>query len=226
MMSVRWCRVLASGVLSWACALPAWGSDLVTVRDAIVRAATARMGGAVVSVAVDGLTSSIDARASLVAVPDPAAALGRPARFALMVGGQRAGVAVAAVHVRARVAVVARTVQRGTPIEAADVTLVERDLEDLRFSRLPSLDEVVGSRARRELLPGTVVTSGLIIVPPAVRTGDEVVVGVTIGRVHVTATAVASGSGQVGDVVYVMQPGRRTRLRVRVVEPGIVEVVP
>jgi flagella basal body P-ring formation protein FlgA len=71
-----------------------------------------------------------------------------------------------------------------------------------------------------------VVTSGHIVVPPAVRSGDEVTAGVTIGRVHVTAPAVASGSGQVGDVIYVLQPGRRTRLKVRVVDVGVVEVVP
>jgi len=219
-------RVVVLALVAWGQAVPSGASDVVTVRDAIVLAAAARMGVAAVAVDVDALTSSIGATPALVAVPDPAAAVGRPARFALIVDGHRAGVAVATVRVKAQVAIVTRPIERGSGIEAGDVTLAERELDNVRFSRVPSLDEVIGSRARRELAPGTVLTSGHIVVPPAVRSGDEVTAGVTIGRVHVTATAVASGSGQVGDVIYVLQPGRRTRLKARVIEAGVVEVVP
>jgi flagella basal body P-ring formation protein FlgA len=45
--------------------------------------------------------------------------------------------------------------------------------------------------------------------PPAVRSGDEVTVKVSIGAVEVTGVGVASGSGQAGDVIRIMQPRSR-----------------
>ncbi len=200
-------------------------STAVTARQAIERAASDRLGEGVVRVDVGSLSTTVEPDPALVAVPDPAAYVGRSARFLLTVNGKRRGVAVAHVRVQARVAVMRRPVERQQRIERDDVAVVDNELADVRFARLPQLDEVIGARARRDLAPGMVVTSGLIVVPPAVQNGETVVVGVTIGRVHVTGEGMASGSGQVGDVVHVTQAGRRRRLKARVIEPGVVEVV-
>jgi len=58
-----------------------------------------------------------------------------------------------------------------------------------------------------------------------VRSGDSVDVTVRIGVVTVTGTAIASGSGQVGDVIRVIQPHGSRLLTARIVGTGAVEIV-
>lgn len=194
-------------------------------RQAIADAAVERLGPGVVHVDVESLSTSVDGHEGLVAAPDPSGYVGRTARFALTVDGRRRGVALASVRVSARVAKVVRPIERGDLIDADAVAIVEAELDGVRFTRLPQLAEIVGARARRDLAPGVVITSGMVAALPAVVSGDRVTVGVTVGRVHVTGEGVASGSGEIGGIVHVMQPGRRGLLRVRVVERGVVEVV-
>jgi hypothetical protein len=50
-------------------------------------------------------------------------------------------------------------------------------------------------------------------------------VTVRIGVVTVTGTAIASGSGQVGDVIRVIQPHGSRLLTARIVGTGAVEIV-
>ena len=69
------------------------------------------------------------------------------------------------------------------------------------------------------------MTAAVLRVPPVVRTGDTVDVTVRIGVVSVTGTATASGSGQVGDIIRIMQPHSSRLLSARIVGTGAVEIV-
>jgi flagella basal body P-ring formation protein FlgA len=58
-----------------------------------------------------------------------------------------------------------------------------------------------------------------------VKTGDAVQVIVRIGAVEAEGRAVASGSGNLGDIVRVTPPGTRRTLKARITGPGKVEIV-
>jgi flagella basal body P-ring formation protein FlgA len=126
-----------------------------------------------------------------------------------------------------------RNFARDEVITAADVDMARMELENVMLRRMPGLDDVVGRRARRDIVSGEVLTSALVTVPPAVRSGDEVLVTVTMGPVQVSGVGRASGSGQVGDVIRVhlrlestagvVSPGRKS-LSARIVGRGAVEI--
>ncbi len=172
------------------------------------------------------VSASGEASADVVAVPDPQGTIGTPTRFSLLVGGKRVGSAVATVRVRARVVRTVRFVARHEPIEADAVSLVEQELTGFRYARVPQMADVVGGRARRDLERGAPLSASVVVTEPAVRTGDRVRVELTVGRIHVTADGVASGSGEVGDSVRVLPAGRRALLKARVIDRGVVEVMP
>jgi len=219
--------VLGAGVVvAWLAGTVVVSAAVVSPPQAIERAVIDRLGGAVVHVDVSAVVTAVAAAADLVAVPDPAGVVGQRARFTLTVRGLRQGVAVATVLVRARTVRALSHVPRGELVGSGSVATVEDDVRGVRYARLPVIDDVVGARAKRDLLPGAVVTAGMIAAPLDVRHGEPVTVGVTVGRVHVSGAGVASGSGYVGDVVHVIQAGRRTRLKGRITERGVVEVMP
>lgn len=220
------CVVMATLALTWLAGSTAGAAEVTTPRQAIERAALDRLGASVVQVEVGSVATTVQAHAGLIAVPDPAGYVGQTVRFALMVNGRRSGVAVASVRVRARMARAVKPIERDQRIEADAVTIVEDEVEGVRFARLPQLQDIVGSRARRDIAPGVVVTSGMFAAPLDVQSGERVTLGVTVGHVHVTGEGIASGSGYVGDVVHVMQTGRRGLLKGRITERGVVEVMP
>jgi flagella basal body P-ring formation protein FlgA len=209
-----------------SCARSVEAATVVTVGEAIERMATDRLGRAVVRVEVEMISSTHDAHSGLVAVPDPQALVGRQARFLLLVEGRRLGHAVAVVHARARLVRLSRSVVRGERIEADGVEEVEVDVPPVRFARLLPREDIVGARVLRTLERQALVTAGAVAANPAVQTGDHVKVELSVGQIHVTADGVVSGSGEVGDLVRVLPAGRRGLLKARVVERGVVEVVP
>lgn len=213
-------------LLALARAAFAQSAAATTVRDAIGQAVLERIGGeGSVSVTMQSLKTAVPDAGPLTAVPEPGGRLGRPARFVLWRGRDRAGVAVARVdviapHVRTR-----RGIARAETIAAEDVQVVDAAVPALAFRPFLSLEAVVGTRPRRNLAAGEVITTAVITVPPAVRSGDVVEVLVRVGAVQVTGRGVASGSGQVGDVIRVINQSSRRPLRAKISGPNAVEVI-
>jgi flagella basal body P-ring formation protein FlgA len=162
---------------------------------------------------------------SLRALPDPAARAGQPTRFILTVGGVRKGSAVATVEVQGSYARAAHAIARDTVVTDADLEIVEGELPNVAFKRLPAPGDVVGLRARRAIAPGEALTSAVLEVPPLVKSGDEVTATVRVGAVQINALTTASGSGQAGDIIRVLAPGSRRPLKARITGQGAVEVV-
>lgn len=199
------------------------GAVHVAVRDAIVSAVRARMGD--VQVRVVDLRTDLAGGTGLVAVPDPGARAGRPVQFTVRAGTRRAGSAVALVHVSAPHVRAARALDRDERIVADSLTAQDGDLVDVRFERLPGVEDLVDNQTRRAVAPGEVMTTAVVAVPDVVRSGDEVRVVVRMGPVEATGVGRASGSGRVGDVIRVGRSGTRTLQRARIVAPGTVEIL-
>jgi flagella basal body P-ring formation protein FlgA len=221
---VRFGLALAVVVAVLALASSAFGAVVaLTPRDAIERAILERMGGNV-SVLVTIVRTDVVSEPSLRAVPDPAARAGQATRFVLTAGGVRKGSAVATVEVQAEHARAVHAIERDTLLTAADFEIVNDELPNVLFKRLPGI-ELLGLRTRRAIAPGEALTANVVDVPPLVRSGDEVTATVRIGTVQINALTTASGSGHEGDIIRVLAPGTRRPLKARITGQGAVEVV-
>lgn len=163
------------------------------------------------------------------AVAEPASRTDGPVRFVLYAAGdpvrQRAGrltavVQVSAPHVRTAVPVAARTA-----IDPATLTTRIGPVGRVPFGSLVELGDLTHTRLRRSLPADAVLTTVVVQRAALVRSGGGVV---TIARVHgveVRGRAVAAQDGDIGDLVIVVNPDSRKRLRGRVVAEGLVEVI-
>jgi flagella basal body P-ring formation protein FlgA len=161
----------------------------------------------------------------LVAIPEPGSRLGRVVRFILVAGQTRLGSVVATLHVTGSAVRSSRAIARGEELEADTLEVMDVELKDILLGRLPTMADVVGTQARRDIRKGEVLTGAVVIVPPLVKSGDEVRVSVSTGVIEVTGVGRASGSGHVGDLIRVLMPSSRRGLNARITGPGAVEIV-
>ncbi len=230
-MTTRMASVVAMAVGTLALAGPAIAApqapppaSLHTAAAAIKLAVSARLGGepdvTVVSVDVKG-----DAPAFREARPDPAARLGKPMRFTLLMADGTALAATASVTVVASHAVVRQALARGQIVAAADVDAVRAELTGTPLGRMPAAGDVVGTRVLRPMAAGTVILPAFVALRRTVEPGDAVTVVALAGAIEVTATFVAADGGDVGDTIRVRNPDTKKYLRGRVVKAGLVEVI-
>ena len=197
------------------------------VGDAIVHAVRERLR-ADVQVRLEDLRVSVASAASggaISAIPDHGSRVGQGVRFTLWDGDRRIGSASATVLVNAESIVAARALARGDAVAAADVRRLTQDLPAMPLRRLPEMADVIGSRLRRDVAAGEVLTASVVQIPSAVRSGDDVTVTVKVGKVEVAGVGRASGSGMVGDVIRVTPHGTRAMRRARIVANGAVEII-
>jgi flagella basal body P-ring formation protein FlgA len=216
-------RVLVALGVVLACAVVR-AQDGITPQQAIVTAVVERLGieGAV---EVRDLETAVVPEPGLMAEPDLAARVAKRSRFVLSAGGHRRGLAVAVVTVRAAHPRAARAIARDEAIGPDAVDLSVGELPAIQMRPLLDAKEIVGLTARRAIAPGEVFTAAVLRVTPLIRSGDEVEATIRIGRVRVTGAGIASGSGQVGDMIRITQPHSSRLLRARITGPGAVEIV-
>lgn len=163
------------------------------------------------------------------AVPEPGSRTGGPVRFVLYAtegtvraraGRLTAVVTVSAPHVRTVAAQPAHAV-----IDAHAVVAQDGPVGRIVFGALPAYDDLAGRRLRRAVPADTVLTMTAIAPTAMVRSGRDVVTVARVDGLEVRGRAVAVQSGDLGDVVLVVNPDSRKRLRGRVVGPATVEVL-
>jgi flagella basal body P-ring formation protein FlgA len=199
-------------------------TGLDPVRAAIAQAVAQRFGPGA-QVVVEELRADVGDVNALVAVADPGARTGKPAQFTLRAGSKRVGLAVAIVTVRVPHVRTTAPVDRDVAVTAEAVREEDGEVHGVRFEPLPRLDEVVGAHARRPLVVGEVLSQAVVVVPDAVRAGDEVKVVARVGALEAWGVGRASGSGRVGDVVRITRGGARGLQRALVLSPGVVQVL-
>jgi flagella basal body P-ring formation protein FlgA len=198
------------------------------VPAAIEHAVQQRMGDVrveVVEVTASRHSDPESAVASLTAAPEPGARLGRAMRFVLSANGARVGSVVAKLKVTGSAVRSSRPVARGEGLEGSAIEVEDVELTGVLLDRLPTMEEIVGAQARRDIRAGEVLTDAAVAVPPLVKSGDEVRVSVSTGAIEVTGMGRASGSGRVGDLIRVLMPSSRKALKARITGPGSVEIV-
>jgi flagella basal body P-ring formation protein FlgA len=221
MLSRSWLCALALAVPATATAVGL--DDAGEVRAAIATAVSSRLGEqARVTVELLHTPDAVDAVA---ASAMPGARVGSPARFLLTLADGHRVSAVARVSVDARHLVAARDIDRDEELTADDVEWVDGPLDGQLLESLPTLPQVIGTRARRAIARGEVMTATIVKVPPAVRAGDPVTMVIRVGAMEVRGTGRAVSSGMVGDIIRVSRPSRRQPLSGRIIEPAVVEIL-
>jgi flagella basal body P-ring formation protein FlgA len=210
--------------------LAAAGDPGVAIAAAIEQAVRLRMGANVKVRVIEltGIRLAADAE-GLVAMAPPAARIGAPIRFTLSerVGNARArtGEATATVAVVAEAVRTVKDVTRGSKVDAGDVVVQASDLAGQPLAPLPSLEDAIGARARRDIGIDVVVTRADIAAEPLVRAGDIVRAHVRVGSAEVTGQLVAAEPGARNEVIRVVNPETRHTTRARIVNSGEVEVL-
>jgi len=203
------------------------------VRTAVRTAVETRLGQRV-DVTLDEFTCALTTNTpqALAATPDPLARTGRSVRFAITtvgagprgyavrLGSATAVIRVSGPHVRAR-----RSLPPGGTLAAEDLEVVTGPLEGLALRRVPTLSDLLGARLVRGLAAGEPIAVDAVVIPPVVRSGDQVRLTVRLGGVEAAVMAVAEQTASVGQVIRVVNASSHRPLRARVTAPGEVEVV-
>jgi flagella basal body P-ring formation protein FlgA len=243
MTQMRWATSMLVLVAALAGDVRAAARADDAVARAIERAVSARMGDGF-SVRIADLSSRLartrkpgDVEASnrasiptLEARPVPGARLGQPVRFALFeaAGGRRAarvGDAVATVFVSGPAVMTVRAIERGDVLTAEDLMVASDEIGGVPMAPLPTLAAATGAQAVRDMTAGETVTSMVVRIPPAVVSGQVVTTVARVGSITVESTAIAAQRGVLGQVIRLLNPASRRRLRGTVVGPGRVEVL-
>lgn len=206
--------------------------DAVRVAEAIIETVQSRMGEDAEVVLSELTVTAGDRHAFLQAVPEPNARVGERVHFRLLgsdgrgeaartIGHASAVVAVNVEHVRAK-----ELVPRGRDVADSDLETALGPLVGVPMRRLPRWAEVAGSRALINLAPGEVITRSAVTVRPAVKSGQVVRAIARVGGLEVTAALVAAQDGAPGSIIRVVNKDSRRELKARVLESGVVEVIP
>lgn len=198
-----------------------------TAREAIAAVIADRMGaGAEVTVTLTDAPA--DAGRCSDAVPDPGAKLGGPVWFTLAcerpLPPLRARV-LAQVHVIVPHAIARHAIDRGRVLTDEDIVAEHGEVTDLPIRRVPAVADLVGARTLRVIAASELVLSSAVAIRRAVQTGDPVTVIAVAGAVEVSAEMVAADSGDLGDIVRVVNSATRQSVRGRVIGIGRVEVI-
>lgn len=130
----------------------------------------------------------------------------------------------AQVHLFREVVVARRPLQRNSTLEAADITLAERDVGLLNQGYLTALDQALGSKLTRPLQPDQVLPPSHVSPAEVVRKGDQVVISAKNPTINVRMPGEALSDGALGSQIRVKNQRSGRVIRARVTGPGQVEV--
>src|SRR5690606_20170697 len=131
----------------------------------------------------------------------------------------------AQIHLYRDVVVARRPLQRNSTLEAADITLAERDVGLLNQGYLTSLDQALGNKLTRPLQPDQVLPPSQISPAEVVRKGDQVVITAKNSTINVRMPGEALSDGALGNQIRVKNLRSGRVIRARVTGPGQVEVM-
>lgn len=117
-------------------------------------------------------------------------------------------------------------IRRGDTIDSSMVVVERMEITNLIEQPLMSRQDLTGSRARRNLKKGTIITTGSIETIPEVESGRETLIVYNDGLCRVTAAGIALQAGAVGDYIKVRNKATKKIITARVIDDGAVAVDP
>ncbi len=102
-----------------------------------------------------------------------------------------------------QVVVLTRSLQREARLDSEALSLVTRDTSGLGFGFFTDLSEVEGLTLRRAAAAGTVISPGLVAIPPTIERGETVTLIAQRSGIAIRATGTALEDARTGDRVRV-----------------------
>ena len=108
-----------------------------------------------------------------------------------------------AMNIYREVVIAQQPLQRGAPIDLAQLQLKEMDVALLHSQYFTSIDALKGKQVRRPIREGMVITADFIEEPIAVRRGDSITIIANSGGLTVKMQGTALGDGRLGEQISV-----------------------
>lgn len=123
-----------------------------------------------------------------------------------------------------QVVVTTLPLKRDHVIDAADISVVERDVGPLKQGYLTDPQQVIGLKLKRATVNDQVLAPVFLEQAEAIRKGDQVVIRARTSAVNVVMPGEALSDGVPGQQIRVRNLRSQRIVKARVVEPGTVEV--
>jgi flagella basal body P-ring formation protein FlgA len=117
-----------------------------------------------------------------------------------------------------------RPLKRDNVVTEMDVGLAERDVGLLNQGYLTSLQQAIGKKLTRALLPDQVLAPVHVEQAEVIRKGDQVVISARSGGISVRMPGEALSDGALGKQISVRNQRSKRVVKARVTGPGQVEV--
>jgi flagellar basal body P-ring formation protein FlgA len=117
-----------------------------------------------------------------------------------------------------------RPLKRDNVVTEMDVSLAERDVGLLNQGYLTSLQQAIGKKLTRPLLPDQVLAPVHVQQAEVIRKGDQVVISARSGGISVRMPGEALSDGALGKQISVRNQRSKRVVKARVTGPGQVEV--
>ena len=145
----------------------------------------------------------------------------------MTLGERQASLRVTGVVVEMRdVAIVNRTLNRGEPVSAADLTIERRPRDGTPPDALASGATLVGEVAQRTLSQGAILRTGDTAPPELVARGEAVTIVYESPGISLAMRGQATDAGRMGATVNVVNMASKKVLQAVVIGPGRVSVGP
>ncbi|MCJ2079519.1 flagellar basal body P-ring formation chaperone FlgA [Methylobacterium sp. E-016] len=145
----------------------------------------------------------------------------------MTLGERQASLRVSGVVIEMRdVAIVSRTLNRGEPVTAADLTIERRPREGSPPDALASGATLVGEVAQRTLSQGAILRTGDTAPPELVARGEAVTIVYESPGISLAMRGQATDAGRLGATVNVVNIASKKVLQAIVIGPGRVSVGP
>ncbi|MFV3305821.1 flagellar basal body P-ring formation chaperone FlgA [Pseudomonas sp. NY15181] len=123
-----------------------------------------------------------------------------------------------------QVVVTTQPLKRDHVIDAADISVVERDVGPLTQGYLTDPQRVIGLKLKRATVNDQVLAPVFLEQAEAIRKGDQVVIRARTSAINVVMPGEALSDGVPGQQIRVRNLRSQRIVKARVVEPGAVEV--
>lgn len=145
----------------------------------------------------------------------------------IVVDGKTTQRVIVSVRVRTfgEVLTTTRTIPRGTLYDPHDYIVQRVETTRLPDDVVTAPMQLMGKRTNRVIREGVLLRASYFEDIPVIKTGQVVTVRVQMGNVIVTTPAIARDDGGIGDIISVQIKGRHDRLRARIVDETIVEII-
>jgi flagella basal body P-ring formation protein FlgA len=116
-----------------------------------------------------------------------------------------------------------RNINKGEVITSKDITLVSEKGKNNKNS-ISGIEDVIGKRATRRIQVDQTIQNGMVMVPPAIEKGAQVMIRAENEKLVITASGKALEEGSVGDQIKVLNIASGKEIIATVKRTNLVQV--